>query len=140
MPATLGQITAGLKANLSTIDGLRCFDYVPDNFAPPCAVVMLDSVDFNNAFSGGSVLYTVTVTVIVGRASERAAQLALDAYLSWDGDRSIQAAVSADPTLGGVAETLIVQRAENVRMISQSDANTSGAVYLAVDFVVTVNA
>lgn len=135
MPATLGQITAGLKANLSTVDGLRCFDYVPDNFAAPCAFPMLDTVEFYGAFAGGNPQYRMTVTVIVGRSSERAAQQALDAYLSFDDPRSIRAALTSDVTLGGVAQTLIVERANNLRMISQGDA-----MFLAVDFDVLVHA
>lgn len=134
-PATVGEIVAGLKTNLSTIAGLRCFEYVPDNFAPPCAVVLLESIDYQRAFAGGNAQHRMKVTVIVARTSERAGQEALDAYLSYGGDKSIRTAISTDLRLGGKAQTLIVERADNIRMIAQGDAN-----YLAVDFGVLVHA
>lgn len=135
MAATVGEITVGLKNNLATITGLRCMDYVPDNFAPPCAVVLLESVDYQRAFAGGGAQHRMKVTVIVGRTSERAAQSSLDAYLSYGGNKSIRTAISSDLTLGGKAQTLIVESADNIRMITQGDAN-----YLAVDFSVLVHA
>lgn len=135
MPATVGEIVAGLKTNLSTIAGLRCFDYVPDNWAAPCAVVLLESIDYQRAFAGGNPQHRMKVTVIVARTSERAAQSALDEYLSYSGTKSIRTAISRDTTLGGKAQTLIVDRADNLRMIAQGDAN-----YLAVDFSVLVHA
>lgn len=135
MAATLGEITAGLKANLATISGLRTFDYVPDNFAAPCAIPMFESVEYYGSFAGGNPRYRMKVTVIVGRTSERAAQHALDDYLSYSGDRSILAAVTSDTTLGGKAQTLIVESANNIRMITQGDAS-----FLAVDFDVLVHA
>jgi hypothetical protein len=135
MTATVDEINDGLKANLATISGLRTYDHVPDTFGTPCAVVMFSSVDYANAFRQGNPRYEFTITLIVGRASERAAQIALGEYLSDTGAKSIRAAVESDSRLNSKAQDLIVQRATNMRMLQQGDA-----AYLAVDFDVLVHA
>ena len=71
----------------------------------------------------------------MNRQSERTAQDALDQYMSWSGTQSLRAAIEADPTLGGVCDTLIVTGAENLTNIDANDT-----LYLAVDFKVTVYA
>lgn len=135
MAATLQQQADGLEARLKTISGLRVFDHVPDSWATPCAFVIPDTVDYWNAFSGGNAVHNWTATVVVGRQSDRSSQRQLFEYMSFSGDRSVRAAIEGDRTLGGVVQTLIVERADNVRMVSQGDQ-----YYLAVDFVVTVHA
>lgn len=135
MAASLAEIADGLETRLATITGLRVFDHVPDVFAPPCAFVFPDSVEYWNAFSGGDPEHTYTVTVVTGRNSDRANQRSLYAYMAYDGASSVRAAIEADRTLGGVVQTLLVERADNVRMISQGEAN-----YLAADFRCRIHA
>jgi len=72
---------------------------------------------------------------VVGRTSDRAAQKSLYTFMSYSGASSIRAAIEADRSLGGVCQTLLVERADNIRMLSQGDAT-----YLAVDFTVRVHA
>jgi len=135
MAASLAEIADGLETRLATITGLRVFDHVPDVFAPPCAFVFPDSVEYWGAFSGGDPEHTYTVTVVTGRNSDRANQRSLYAYMAYDGASSVRAAIEADRTLGGVVQTLLVERADNVRMISQGEAN-----YLAADFRCRIHA
>jgi hypothetical protein len=135
MAATLAQIADGLETRLATITGLRVFDHIPDVFAPPCAFVMPENVQYWQGFAGGNAEHAYTVTVIVGRTSERASQKTLYAFMNYSGDTSIRAAIEADRTLGGVVQTLLVERSDNVRMISQGEAD-----YLAADFSVRVHA
>ena len=135
MTATVTEIAAGLRDNLATISGLRVFDYVPDVFATPCGFVMFDSVDFNNAFRTGNPRYSFTVTVVVGRTADRAAQESIHHYLDVDGPMSVFAALESDCTLGGKAQDLIVQRADNMRIIASGDVT-----HMAVDFDVLVHA
>jgi hypothetical protein len=135
MAATLAQIADGLETRLATITGLRVFDHVPDVFAPPCAFVFPDSIEYWNGFAGGNAEHTYIVTVVVGRNSDRANQRSLYQYLGYSGDLSIRQAIEADRTLGGAVQTLLIERADNVRMISQADAN-----YLAADFRCRIHA
>lgn len=135
MAATVSAAGQGLKQRLATIAGLRTFDYLPDSIPVPMATVGIDEITFHRAFGGGDPVYTFTVSVIVARTSERTAQLALDGYVSWDGQTSVRAAIEGDSTLGGLVQTLIVESATNIRVVQVNDAS-----YLAVDFVVIVHA
>ena len=129
MAATLAQMADGLEARLGTIDGLRVFDHVPDSFAVPCAFVMPESVNYHGAFSGGDAETDWTITVIVGRTANRAAQKTLYEFCSYSGARSVRAAIEGDLSLGGRVQSCVVDTAQNMRMISQGEGD-----YLAVDF------
>jgi hypothetical protein len=135
MPATPQQIATGLETRLATITGLRVYDHVPDSYGIPCAFVMPDTIEYWGGFAGGNVQQSFIVTVIVGRTSDRAAQKTLYTYTAYDGASSVRAAIEADRTLGGVAQTSIVNSAGNIRMLQQADAT-----YLAIDFDITVHA
>lgn len=107
------EVREGLKKNLSSIKGLRCYDTIPDLPQPPAAVVgQLDfSFDLNNA--RGLDQANLDIYVLVQRHSERAAQDDLDKYLQGSGDYSIKAAIESDLTLGGACNTLRVTSAES---------------------------
>lgn len=132
---TVTQIKEGLQTRLATISGLRSYVQQPDNNNAPFAWPMLESITYNGAMGGGLIIHTFTVSVVVGRASERTAQNALDGYLSYAGATSVRAAIEGDRTLGGVVQDLIVESASN---ISTLDANDT--TYLMVDFRVVVYA
>jgi len=109
----ISDIREGIKKNLSSIDGLRAYDLVPDVIVPPCVVVgQLDfTFDLNNA--RGLDQANLDVFVIVQRFSERTGQNKLDKYLAGSGDYSIKAAIESDRTLGGACNTLRVTSAES---------------------------
>jgi hypothetical protein len=109
----ISDIREGIKQNLSSIEGLRCYDLVPDVIVPPCVVVgQLDfTFDLNNA--RGLDQANLDVFVIVQRFSERTGQDKLDTYLAGSGDNSIKAAIESDRTLGGACNTLRVTSAES---------------------------
>lgn len=132
---TVTQIKEGLQTRLATISGLRAYAQQPDNVNAPFGWPMLESITYNGAMGGGLIIHTFTVSVVVGRASERTAQNALDGYLSYAGATSVRAAIEGDRTLGGVVQDLIVESASN---ISTLDANDT--TYLMVDFRVVVYA
>lgn len=134
MGATVTQALDGLVTALQAI-GVRAYPRPADITAAPCAFVLLEAVDYQNAFQLGDPRMEFTVSVIVSRTSDRNAYERLSAAVSATGPSSIRAAIEADRTLGGVCQTLLVQRADNVRMVSQSDAD-----YLAVDVAVLVHA
>lgn len=135
MAGSVSDAADALKAGLRQISGLRVTDYVPDTINAPMAMVMLDEATYHRAFRGGDVNFRFTVTVVVGRVSERIAQNRLDDYLSFDGPQSIRQAIETGSHLDGCAfETLMVERAGNIQPITVNDVT-----YLSVDFTVMVH-
>jgi hypothetical protein len=131
--STVTEISASIKDALTRVKGLRVHDYLPDQINPPVAYVAIDSIDYHGAFRGGNPLHAYTVTVIVGRTSDRASQKLIDDYLSYDSDLSIRSAIEYDRTLGGTVQTSIVTRGGNLQAINMGDV-----VYVGIDFTVTV--
>ncbi len=134
MPATVSQVMTGVKNRLATITGLRVFDFQPDNINPPSAFPQIDSVEYHGAFGGGDVRFNMTVVTIVGRVSDRTAQSSLDTYLSYSGAGSIRQAIEGDPTLGGVASTLVVSQSANIRTLAIGEAE-----YLSIEITLVVH-
>lgn len=129
--ALVSELRDGLKANLATISGLRTTDTVPDNPNPPIAIVLPQSIQYDNAFQRGMNTYTFSVLVIVNRSSERTAQNALDAYVSGTGTRSIKLAIESDKTLGGKAFDVRVSDLRNYGDITIGEIN-----YFSAEFIV----
>lgn len=133
MAATISQVSEGIATRLATITGLRTFSYQPDNAYPPFAFPSLNSIEYHKAFSGGMQTYSFTVTVVTGRVDEKSGQDELDAFASYDGAKSVRAALEADKTLGGVVDTLILSSSANVSAMSVGDSN-----FITLDFTLTV--
>jgi hypothetical protein len=130
---SIGEIRTALATNLATITGLRVASNVPDNPMPPQAIVMLENVDYDNAFQNGLVTYQFRVSVLVARADERTAQDRLNAYAS-TGIGGIKTAVESDKTLGGHAFDVRVSTMTNIGTISLG----GDVAMLSADFIVTV--
>lgn len=133
--ATISQIRTGLSTRLATITGLRSGPTIPDNVNPPFAIVAPSSVDYHRAFNNALSTFNFTVTLVVGRVSERTAQNSLDAYCSPSGTSSIRVAIEADKTLGGVVFDTIVTGMRNYGSVTIGE-NT----YLAAEFDIAVQA
>jgi hypothetical protein len=135
--ASISTLRTEIAENLATITGLRVSPtgQIPDNVNPPYAIVTPTSVDYHKAFNNGLNTYNFTITVVVGRASERSAQNTLDAYCSPTGTQSIKGAVESDRTLDGTAYSLIVTGMRNYGSITIAETN-----YLAAEFDLTVQA
>lgn len=134
----MADITAlrnAIANNIMTISGLRASGTLPDLPNPPIAVVSIDTVDYHRAFSGGLTQYNFTVTLIVGRVSERTSQNSLDAYCSPTGPKSVKVAIESDRTLNGLAYDLIVSSLK-----SYGSMNINENLYLAAEFDLTVQA
>jgi len=129
----LSDLRDGLADRMSTIRGLRTSATVPDAPRPPVAVVMPDRVVYDLNARRGADTFLFTIILLVGRADDRAAQNNLDAYIV--GDSSIKAAIEADRTLGGVANTCRV-----TEMNSYASMIIGETVYLAANFAVEVTA
>jgi hypothetical protein len=133
--ASITAIRSGLATNLATITGLRSGATIPDNVNPPYAIISPNGVQYHRAFNNALSTYNFTVTVVVGRVSERTSQNSLDAYCSPTGSSSIRVAVESDKTLGGVAFDTIVTGMRNYGSVTIGD-NT----YLAAEFDIAVQA
>lgn len=133
--ATISQIRTGLSTRLATITGLRSGPTIPDNVNPPFAIVAPSSVDYHRAFNNALSTYNFTVTLVVGRVSERTAQNSLDAYCSPSGASSIRVAIEGDKTLGGIVFDTIVTGMRNYGSVTIGE-NT----YLAAEFDIAVQA
>lgn len=131
---SLSDIRSGLATNLGTISSIRTYTEIPDNPVMPCAIIALESVEYDRTFGRGETEYTFTVRLIVARVTERRAQQKLDEFID-AGARSVKTAIESDRTLGGAAFDAVVERLNNI------DAVTIGSTdYLAADFAVTVYA
>lgn len=131
--STVTEISEALKDSLTRIPGMRVYDYLPDQINPPVGYVGIQQVNYHGAFRGGNPVHTYTVTVIVGRVSERTSQRALDEFLAYDGVRSVRAAIEEDQTLNGVVQTLVVTDGGNLAPLTMGDVT-----YISIDFSVTV--
>jgi len=133
--ASITAIRSGLATNLGTITGLRSGPTIPDNVNPPYAIIAPSSVDYHRAFNNALSTYNFTITLVVGRVSERTAQNNLDAYCSPTGSSSIRVAIESDKTLGGVVFDTIVTGMRNYGSVTIGE-NT----YLAAEFDIAVQA
>ena len=130
----ISDIRAGLANNLSAIAGLRTYAEIPDQPNIPCAIVSLNNIQFDRSFQRGMTEYNFTITVVVGRASERNSQARLDSLAS-NGDDSIKSAVENDKTLDGSAYDVRVISMDNIGAVNLNDTT-----YLGMDLSVTVYA
>ena len=135
MAGTASELHAGLAKLLASIPGLRVADHLPEQLSPPQAIIQLDQVDYHRAMSGGLSDWRFVVVMVAGRMGERTAQANIDAWLSWDGDASVRAALEADPTLGGAAQTTKVAQALSIRPLTIGELT-----YLTVELNVDVTA
>jgi hypothetical protein len=131
--ASLSAIRTGLTTNLAIIPNLRTSPNIPDAPNPPMAVVALNSISYDLAMARGAQKFEFTITVIVGRQSDRTAQLTLDEYVAATGVRSIKLAVESDKTLSGAAFDVRVTDMTGLNVVSIGEVN-----YLSADFTATV--
>jgi hypothetical protein len=135
MAGTGTDIQNALAVALATIPGLRVADHLPEQVAPPMAVIQLQSVTYHRAMRGGLSEWRYVISLIAGRMGDRAAQRQMDGWLSYGGAQSVRAAIEADQTLDGNASTLIVDEMVSVRPLSTGDA-----AYTTCEFNITVHA
>lgn len=104
--ASIGAILDGFKTRLETISGLRAYDGWPDNFNPPGVIVLpkaRQALTMNRAVQQ----ITFELTIAVKPGTLRTAQDSLYAYASDSGTNSIEAALLAEPTLGGAIDDIL---------------------------------
>jgi hypothetical protein len=131
----ISTIAAAIETALKTIDGLRTAPYLSDSLTPPVALVAFEDIEYHGAFSGGNVVHTFTVFLVVARADVRSGILAMESYASQAGPQSFRAALESDPSLGGVVSSAWVQKAGPPTAIS-----INGAEYISLPFTVIAHA
>ena len=129
--SSIDAIRKGIATNLGTIPGLRTSDYWRDNPRPPIAMVLPDTIEYDLNANRGADEMDFVVSVLVGRADDRAAQRNADQYIV--GPNSVKAAIESDRTLGGAADTCRV-----VRMRSYGQVSIGEVIYLELQFEVEV--
>ncbi|HEY7822631.1 MAG TPA: hypothetical protein VIG24_07360 [Acidimicrobiia bacterium] len=127
----MAELRDGIATRLGTISGLRVSATFLDAPRPPVAMVLPDRIEYDLNANRGADTFVFTVSLLVGRADDRAAQRNIDTYVVGAG--SVKAAIEADRTLGGKADTCRVTEMRNYGQVNIGDV-----VYLGVEFEVEV--
>ena len=124
---TLPLVREGLKSALEAIPGLRAYDTMPQSIPEaPAAYVIPEEINFHVTMADNA-KYAFDVTVIVSlKPSFTEAQNLLDEFISPTGDRSIMAAIEADPTLGGECDAAWVHSCIDYGFVTYSDVKFLG--------------
>jgi hypothetical protein len=135
MPAAISNLRAGLAAALSSMNGMRVYETLPDAPVPPCAVIQMKTVSYDSVFARGADEFQFSIQVVTGRADDRTAVARLEGFIAGSGAGSIKTALEADPTLGGRCQTLRVVQAGNITTITNDSQSM-----LIVEFTVELYA
>lgn len=129
----IGTVRTALKTALDTISGLRCYDVFPDSLSPPAAIVgMPTSVAYDTVLMRHADTATFPVRILVGKATDAAAQRRLDIYLASSGSDSVKEVLeTANP--GSDYNVLRVLSAQGMGVYTYN-----GIDYLGVEFTVEV--
>ena len=126
-----------LKANLASDCQVNA--YMLSNFTPPALMVRPSSeelIEYGKAMGEGSQDWYFQIIGYVGTSTDRGAQERLDLWIAPGGSESINAAVDADPTLGGIVANAQVQNCSAYQEYQRPDSSVVlGAEWLV--YVVT---
>ena len=154
--ADIPAIREAIATALATLPGLRTFAYIPDTVPTPAAIVGAPEVDFDLVMARGADTIRLPVRVLVGRADDRRAQIALDTFFETDTgsirltdeagvylvtetgvpivieatSASVKSVIEADPTLGGAAMSCRVTRAGGYGAYTIGGVDLLGAEWL----------
>jgi len=130
----VGNIRAAL-ADAMGLATLRVLSYVPDALNPPVAIIYPERIDYDETY-GGAATATFVVLLVASTGSQQAAQAQMDDWVSNVPD-SLFAALSKDPTLGGVVDSAQTLTLRSWGMQALMDLATR---YLIAEFVTEVYA
>lgn len=132
--ATIKQLREGILTRLQEIDGLRAVSHAPDRVSPPAAAIELSSLEFGATYGPNAVdTYQFTIRVYTSRSDDKAGQDRLDEFINAAGDKSVLQLLHADPTLGGIAQTLRVTGMDGYGVY-----DVGNTAYYGAEFAVTV--
>lgn len=122
------QIRTGIKSALS--DVVRCSDFIPEKPEPPVLIVAPDDpfITYQDAMAQGLCTLHFDLVLLVQRGDDRAAQKALDAFLSsgTGENQSIIDALMGNRTLGIAGVSLLVQQVNDYGGRVEIGENTYG--------------
>lgn len=129
----LDAVMNALGDALTAIDDLNVYPFNTSSLVAPAAVVGLpEVVEYDQTMGRGSDRARVPLWLVVCNVDDLTAVTAINSYLSATGDNSIKAAVEADTTLGGAADTIRVVDATPETIV------IGGVEYLAAMFTIDV--
>ena len=124
--ADIAASRAGIKTRLATSSTfIQIAATMPDTVSPPCAVIDLQSVSYDQAFGNGLELLTFTITVIAQRFDPAANQALLDGLVSGSG--AVRALIAGDLTLDGSCSTCQLTQMGEYGLISANETDYMGA-------------
>lgn len=102
--ASLADIRAGLKANLTAAGFTNVNLYTVSNPTPPLIELDIDEegVDYDGALRRGHDEIHMIVRVVLPESES--SQVSLDTYIDGAAGTDVKTALEADPTLGGAAQ------------------------------------
>ena len=128
MANEISEAKKGLAAALSSIDGLRVFDYTPDSLHEfPAAIVHLESRDSVGTLGGGTIRGSLRVEVLVSTADARQATETLDVFLEPTGAQSIEATANTDRTWRGTVDDTRLISVNNIGRRKMGGVSCVGA-------------
>lgn len=99
MAENLAELAEALAQTVQDATGLRCYPYLPADVQSPACVVSVGRIE-RQTMQMGSMVTPFELIVLVPRADDRAGQFKLYDYVSFDGPRSVWAALESDNPLG----------------------------------------
>jgi len=98
---------------------------------PPAAIVIPNRpAILYGVTMDGEVTVNLLAIVVLSAANDNTGQVALNAIISSSGAKSINAAVQADPSLGGTCEFAVVQQVSQYGLIEYAGQQYMGATFL----------
>jgi len=133
--ADVKAIRVALATRLSAT-GLTVHATAPGQVNPPTAVIIPNrpAILYVQGL-GGETTVNLLAVVLTSAADDASGQDLIDDYVSSSGVRSINAAVQADPTLGGVVESASVLQVSTYGLV-----DWAGLQYMGASFAVEIYA
>ncbi len=134
--ADYGSIRAGLATVIGNATGLNTYPVAPGAISPPCAVIVpgRPAIMYGqtmgtdiSVYGAGEVTVNLMAIIIMSAANESSGQDVLDSYISSSGTHSVNAAVNANPTLGGTVEFAVLLAVQQYGIIEYAGQPYMGA-------------
>lgn len=134
--ASLADIRAGLKANLTAAGFTNVNLYTVSNPVAPCFEIDIapDGVNFDEALKRGGDIVQMLVRAVLAEGEGQ--DIVLDTYIDGAAGTDVKTALETDPQLGGAAQAIQVTGVQPRRWKS----DTSGGLLIGAEWSVTVYA